>query len=102
MTTDEQSESDTTVIFSDGVVKSYPAIQKTLAVASGKKGIRIDVYLNDEKTAYNVEMQTTEAKLLPKMARYYSGEIDANELQRRQDYDKLKPTYIIPICVIDS
>lgn len=98
---DEESASDTTIDLTDGSVKTYPTIQKTLAVAFGKKGIRMDVYLDDGKTVYNVEMQTTDTKHLPKRARYYGGEIDVNELQRGQDYDKLKPTYIIFICTFD-
>ena len=46
------------------------------------KGIRLDVYVEDDKeTIYNIEMQTSSNKNLPKRTRYYRGMIDLNILQ---------------------
>lgn len=75
--------------------------QKTLAEAFGKKGVRLDVYLDDGKTVYNVEMQTTREPALPKRARYYQAQIDVNLLQRGADYEDLKPSFVIFICKFD-
>ena len=50
----------------------YPITQKTIDLLLDGKGIRLDVYVNDDKdTVYNVEMQRTNRKHLPKRARYY-------------------------------
>lgn len=94
-------ESDITVVVENGVAKTYPIAQKTLAVAFGKKGIRMDVYLDDGNIVYNVEMQATRTGHLPKRSRYYAGQVDINQLNRGQEYDQLKPTYIIFICKFD-
>lgn len=99
---DEESEADITVVVENGVAQTtYPVTQKTLAVAFGKKGIRMDVYLDDGNVVYNVEMQATRTGHLPKRARYYAGQVDINQLNRGQEYDQLKPTYIIFICKFD-
>ena len=91
-------EPDITVVVENGVAKSYPVAQKTLAVAFGKKGIRMDIYLDDGNIVYHVEMQTTRTGYLPKRSCYYAGLVDINQLNRGQEYDQLKPTYIIFIC----
>lgn len=101
LTADEKSEADKTIVVENGVAKTYPVTQKTLAVAFGKKGIRMDVYLDDGSVVYNVEMQTTKSRHLPKRSRYYAGQVDINQLSRGQEYDQLKPTYIIFICKFD-
>ena len=52
----------------------YPEVQKNIDIAAGAKGIRLDVYVEDEKhTVFNLEMQTTTARNLPKRMRYYQG-----------------------------
>ena len=61
----------------------------------------MDVYLDDGNVVYNVEMQTTRSRHLPKRSRYYAGQVDINQLGRGQEYDQLKPTYIIFICKFD-
>ena len=98
---DEKSEADITIVVKNVVAKTYPVTQKTLAVAFGKNGIRMDIYLDDGNVVYNVEMQTTRSRHLPKRSRYYAGQVDINQLSRGQEYDQLKPTYIIFICKFD-
>jgi len=98
---DEGTEADITTVVENGIARTYPAVQKTLAVAFGKKGIRMDVYLDDGNIVYNVEMQATRTGHLPKRSRYYAGQVDINQLNRGQEYDQLKPTYIIFICKFD-
>lgn len=75
--------------------------QKTLAAIFDKKGVRLDVYLDDGKTVYNVEMQTVRQSFLPKRARYYQAQIDINLLERGANYDQLRPSYVIFICKFD-
>ena len=53
---------------------SVPATQKTINTLYDGKGIRLDVYLNDDEgTVYNVEMERGKHKraILPKRSRYY-------------------------------
>jgi len=89
---------DNKIVSSD---KIEAETQKTLAEAFGKKGVRLDVYLDDGKTVYNVEMQTTEQLALPKRARFYQAQIDINLLKRGADYEDLKPCFVIFICKFD-
>ena len=75
--------------------------QKTLSGYFGFRGVRLDAYMNDGKTIYNIEMQTTEDRALPQRCRLYQSHIDISQLQRGEDYDKLRPCYVIFICKYD-
>ena len=76
--------------------------EKTLKKFHHSKGIRLDVYLNDEKgTIYNIEMQNSRHANLFKRSRYYQGMIDLNLLEPGDDYGKLERSYIIFICTFD-
>ena len=51
--------------------------EHVLFVNPETRGVRLDVYADDEHgTVYNVEMQTTDNKNLPKRSRYYQGQMD--------------------------
>ena len=81
---------------------TYPQGQKTIDIAYDSKGIRLDVYVDDEKgTIYNIEMQTTRRKNLPKRSRYYQGMIDLDLLEKGADYEELQKSYVIFICTFD-
>lgn len=76
--------------------------QKRIKLTYDGKGVRLDVYVNDsENTVYDIEMQTTKQKELPKRTRYYQGMIDLNSIQKGMDYSELKKTYVIFICLKD-
>ena len=49
----------------------------------------------------HIEIQTTNKKNLPKRSRYYQSIIDMSNLNAGTDYDELKDTYIIFICLND-
>lgn len=69
-------------------------------ITSDGKGIRLDVYLeDDENTVFDIEMQTTTSRNLPKRTRYYQGMIDLNLIEKGADYKDLKKSYIIFICM---
>ena len=79
-----------------------PITQKTIDLLLDGKGIRLDVYVNDDKdTVYNVEMQRTKRKDLPKRARYYQGNIDLDLISAGRPYEDLRKTYVIFICTFD-
>ena len=80
----------------------YPQSQKSIDLSVNAKAIRLDVYVEDDQnTVFNLEMQTSDNRNLPKRMRYYQGVIDLNILQKGQDYTKLKKSYVIFICTFD-
>ena len=80
----------------------YPELQKSIKTDVDAKSIRLDVYVKDKKgTVYNIEMQTTDTKDLPKRTRYYQGVLDLQLIDKGQTYNMLKPSYIIFICSFD-
>lgn len=76
--------------------------QKSIKESYDGKGIRLDVYVeDDDNTVYDVEMQTTKRADLPKRTRYYQGMIDMFLINRGAHYDELKKSYVIFICLDD-
>lgn len=76
--------------------------QETIELISDGRGIRLDVYAeDDENEVFDVEMQTTRQKSLPKRSRYYQGMIDLNLINRGDDFKKLKKSFVIFICMSD-
>lgn len=74
--------------------------QKAINQTYDGKGVRFDVYLEDNtNTIYDIEMQTTLQKDLGKRTRYYQGMIDLNLIEKGAKYSKLKRTFIIFICL---
>ncbi|MBR2257021.1 MAG: Rpn family recombination-promoting nuclease/putative transposase [Blautia sp.] len=68
----------------------------------GTHGIRLDLYVQDDKRrVFNVEVQTSSKKNLPKRMRYYQSVIDINVLAPGVDYSKLKRSFVIFICSYD-
>ena len=66
------------------------------------KGVRLDVYVKDEKqTRYNVEMQVEKKPALGKRSRYYQSQMDMEMLLSGEDYAELPNTYVIFICDFD-
>ena len=80
----------------------YPEPQKSIDEDKDARSIRLDIYVKDgEGTVYNVEIQTSDTKSLPKRSRYYQSMLDLQELNKGVFYDKLSKSYIIFICTFD-
>ena len=76
--------------------------QKTIKNTYESKGVRLDIYIADDKgTIYNCEMQTVESLELPRRSRYYSSTIDNDQLLKGREYEELPITYVIFICTFD-
>ena len=76
--------------------------QKPIEITSDGKGIRLDVYIEDDNNSiYDIEMQTVLKKDLPKRSRYYHGMIDLNLIECGAMYRELKKSYVIFICLND-
>ena len=82
----------------------YLEAEKTMTARYQGKGIRLDIYVKDEKdTVYNIEMQVRqlEGDGLSKRTRYYQSMMDADLLAAGADYDNLNKSIIIFICPFD-
>ena len=75
--------------------------EKCLIFNPDCKGVRLDVYANDENnTRYDIEMQVVEQEL-GKRIRYYHSQMDMDLLECGQSYTELPAAYVIFICDFD-
>ncbi len=80
----------------------YPQLQKSIEPGMDAHGVRLDVYVKDnDEIIYDIEMQVSDTKELPKRSRYYQGMIDLQLIDKGQRYKKLNRSYIIFICPFD-
>lgn len=80
----------------------YAEPQRTVKERYHAKGIRMDLYVEDEHgTIFNVEVQTTSRRHLPRRMRYYQSVIDLHILHPGADYQSLRQCYVIFICNYD-
>lgn len=76
----------------------YQESQKVFDDTIDGKSIRLDVYIKDDKhTIYDIEMQTSNTKDLPKRSRYYHSCIDRGQVEKGQYYGELKERQHIPL-----
>ena len=76
--------------------------QKTEKEGYSSHGIRLDLYVQDEQgRIFNVEIQTSDKRNLPKRMRYYQSVIDIEVLAPGVDYLKLRKSFVIFICNYD-
>ena len=80
----------------------YLEIEKTLDPAYDSKGIRLDVcVIDDDGNVYDLEMQVSNTKNIPKRMRYYHGVMDSAWLKPKENYNKLPNATVIFICLED-
>ena len=80
----------------------YLEKQKTLDPAIDVKGIRLDVYVEDDQnTVYNIEIQSANRGSLPKRSRYYQSVMDVESLNRGSVYQELQKSFVIFVCSFD-
>ena len=76
--------------------------EKSLIYHPEYKGVRLDIYAEDEKnTHYNVEMQVKKKSELGKRSRYYHSQIDMECLLSGSEYEVLPNTFVIFVCDFD-
>ena len=78
-----------------------PSGEHVMDPAQGSHGIRLDVYVKDTGKIYDLEMQIADTKNLPERARYYQGVMDETELKPSEEYDMLKTSYVMFLCLFD-
>ena len=67
----------------------------------GAKGVRFDIYVEDEEgSRYDVEMQSvqTEQELLALRSRYYASMMDVDATNKGDNYRDMKKTVVIFLC----
>ena len=79
----------------------YPSLQKSISPFYESKGIRLDVYTADESHVFDIEIQTSIPPDLGKRTRYYQSMMDSDNLLKGQNYNDLKESYVIFICLSD-
>ena len=75
--------------------------EKTIDNFYGTRSVRLDVYAKNETQAFDIEMQTCNYENLLLRARYYQSSLDQEEMERSADFEKLKNSYIIFLCLDD-
>ena len=77
--------------------------EKTIETRTDSKGIRLDVYAEDDANrTFDLEMQILDKNNIAKRMRYYQGLIDGEKLKPGQLYNELGESFIIFICPFDK
>ena len=75
--------------------------EKTIIAEIDAKSVRLDVLFEDEDAWYDIEMQVADLRNIPKRSQYIHAMINADILKRGEDYNELKPSYVIFLCCFD-
>ena len=67
----------------------------------GNRSISVDILAREKDKIYNIEIQRADRGASPKRARYHGSLLDADELKKGADFDKLPETYVIFITEND-
>ncbi len=79
----------------------YLNFQQSVHPDYDSHGVRFDVYVRNSDRVIDLEMQAVHKTDLLKRARYYQAMLDMDQLQRSLDYDTLKESYVVFICLDD-
>ena len=80
----------------------YPEVQKVIRPDVDAKSVRLDIYVKGENgVVYDIEMQTSDTRELPKRTRYYQCMMDLQAIDAGQTYTRLNRSYVIFICPFD-
>ena len=76
--------------------------EHSMLVSSDFRSVRLDIYASDEmQVHYNVEAQNQNQHNLSKRSRYHQAEMDVSSLKPGEDFENLRPGYVIFICAFD-
>ena len=91
------------MILSDTIGKiTYISIQHAINTYEQAKSIRFDVLVQTENSKfYDVEMQVSNERNIPKRMRFYQAAIDISFLDKGNSYNNLNDSFIIFICLFD-
>ena len=83
---------------------SYPEREKTIEARLDSKGVRLDVYVEDDKNrSFDLEIQLADNDDLAKRMRYYHSLIDLDKLHKGKSvkYKTLGESFVVFICTFD-
>ena len=91
------------MILSDTIGKiTYISVQHNINTYEQAKSVRFDVLVQTENGKfYDVEMQVSNEKNIPKRMRFYQAAIDISFLDKGNFYNDLNDSFIIFICLFD-
>ncbi len=86
--------------------KKFPKVnvhtEHTILFDRKLRSIRLDVYASTEtEVKYDLEAQNRNHKNLPKRSRFYQAQMDVSSLKPGEDFNELRPGYVIFICTFD-
>ncbi len=81
--------------------ETYLETEKTIIPGMDSKTVRLDALFSTQSKWFDIEMQVGTEKNLALRSRYYHCVMDVNHLHRGEEYDTLKPTYVIFLCAYD-
>ena len=92
------------MILTDTIGKiAYISIQHNINTYEQAKSVRFDVLVQTESGKfYDVEMQVSNEKNIPKRMRFYQAAIDISFLDKGNFYNDLNDSFIIFICTFDA
>ena len=92
------------MILSDTIGKiTYISVQHSISTYEQAKSVRFDVLVQTENGKfYDIEMQVSNEKNIPKRMRFYQTAIDISFLDKGNSYNELNDGFIIFICTFDA
>ncbi len=76
----------------------YLNTEHTIDVYLGNKGIRLDVYVEEQYRMFAIEMQVANEYNIGLRMRYYQAMMDADSINKGTKYDELPENYVLFIC----
>lgn len=80
---------------------TYLNAEQVIEPSPDNRGVRMDIFAQDDSHVYDIEMQVEPELLLGKRFRYYQSVLDTKGLPRGGDYDSLTESFIVFICMQD-
>lgn len=66
-----------------------------------RRGVRLDVYFDDGRTVYDIELQRTSITDLAERTRMYSSSMDVAMLDKGEGFARMRTSYVIFLCTFD-
>ena len=79
----------------------HPEAEKSILSDPMRRGVRLDVYFDDGKTVYDIELQRTSITDLAQRARLYSSSMDVAMLDKGEGFGSMRTSYVIFLCTFD-
>ena len=79
----------------------HPEAEKSLLADPLRRGVRLDVYFDDGRTVYDIELQRTSITDLAQRARLYSSSMDVAMLDKGEGFGSMRTSYVIFLCTFD-